>query len=199
MSAWFWKSVEDRVSRVVSLPADLDDAALVAALADRVRAEDAYWLLMSRGESVVPAVRDGLRHQNPDVRYHCCRVLDHFLTEEVLPELVAMLDDTDARVLMQVLHSLTCERCKEGECRPDGAVVLAGAVRLMEHFAEPHVRAMAAEVVGASVHDSADALQALERVHATDPSSSVRKKVSWYLPGGPIYRKTAPTAPTSRN
>jgi HEAT repeat protein len=190
--------MEQRVIAPMSLPLDTDTHTLVQMLARPTRSEDAYWLLLSRGESALPAVRDGLRHPDATVRYQCCRVLDHYLTEDVLPGLVGMLNDDDPRVLIQVLHSLTCERCKEGACRPDAVAVLSGAMRLMEHNPSPRVRAMAAEVVGAAAHESEDALQALERVRASDPSAAVRKKISWYLPGGSVHKRTAPGPASGR-
>ena len=52
--------------------------------------------------------------------------------------------------------------------------------------------AVAAEVVGAAVHDSDEAGDALRRAYQHDPSPAVRKKASWYVPGGPIHRRTAP-------
>jgi hypothetical protein len=167
-------------------------------LASPTRSDDAYWLLLSRGEEVVPAVRRGLKHSNAAVRYQCCRILDHYVTEDVLPELMGMLEDDNPGVLIQVLHSLTCDRCKEGECRPDKAVVLSGAMRLVTDSPSPHVRAMAAEVLGAAVHESDEARAVLERVRAADASPAVRKKVAWYLPGGPIYKRTAPRTASAR-
>ena len=183
-----------RVASVISLRDDLDDVGLVASLARPTCSEDAYWLLMSRGASAIPALKDGLRSPEGLVRYQCCRVLDHYLTEDVLPALVAMLDDDDPRVVCQVLHSLTCERCKEGECRPDAEAVFQGARRLLRDSTFPIVRSLAAEVVGAEVHARPDAIVALESARDGDVSPMVRKKATWYLPGGPIFNKTAPKA-----
>ncbi|GLX03834.1 hypothetical protein Misp03_07610 [Microbispora sp. NBRC 16548] len=65
-------------------------------------------------------------------------------------------------------------------------------IRLLHHDPDPHVRAMAAELVGLWVHDHPDALAALIRSRDDDPSPAVRKKAGWYAPGGPIHRRTAP-------
>ena len=105
--------------------------ALVAQLAAPYRAVGAYRALLGRGFDALPVVRDGLRHESADVRLHCCRFLDHFLAPEVLDDLIAMLADPDHRVRCSVLHTLACDRCKEGSCRPDKARVLPGALGLL--------------------------------------------------------------------
>jgi hypothetical protein len=51
---------------------------------------------------------------------------------------------------------------------------------------------MAAELVGKFVHTVPQAVAALQTAHAHDPSPAVRKKASWYTPGGTIYQRTAP-------
>ena len=37
-----------------------------------------------------------------------------------------------------------------------------------------------------------DAVAALNRARADDPSPLVRKKAGWHTPGGPVHRRTAP-------
>jgi hypothetical protein len=51
---------------------------------------------------------------------------------------------------------------------------------------------MAAELVGKFVHTAPQAVAALQATWAHDPSPAVRKKASWYAPGGTIYQRTAP-------
>jgi hypothetical protein len=96
--------------------------------------------------------RLGLRHQSPAVRQYCCAFLDHFLVPEVLPDLIAMLHDPEPAVRRTTLHTLACDRCKEGACRPVEAEVLPEALRLLFEDANAHVRAMAIELVGLYVH-----------------------------------------------
>ena len=114
------------------------------------RATDAYRRLLDAGRDVLPAVREGLRHANADVRYHCCRFLDRFLEPDVLVDLIGMLDDPDPRVRNTTLHTLACDRCKEGDCRPEEKEVLPKALALLANDPDRHVRAMAVEVVGQS-------------------------------------------------
>lgn len=77
-------------------------------------------------------------------------------------------------------------------CRPDRAVIQPHAIRILHHDPDPHVRAMAGELVGLWVHSAPQALAALVRARDEDPSPAVRKKAGWYTPGGPVHRRTAP-------
>jgi HEAT repeat protein len=180
----------DRAAFAAAVDRGEADDAVVEELGVPHRAQAAYWVLLGRGERSLPAVRAGLQHEHADVRVHCCRIMDHFLAPDALTELLGMLDDSDARVRVAALHSLACDRCKEGDCRPDTRDVLDSATRLLTTDDSPHVRAMAVEVAGAFVHESADALQALEKAAASDGAPAVRKKAGWYLPGGTIYERT---------
>jgi HEAT repeats len=105
-----------------------------------------------------------------------------------------MLDDADHRVRVTTLHTLACDRCKEGNCRPDEAAVLPRALALLTDDPEAHVRAMAVEVVGQSVHTNPAAEAALIEAMSSDSSPTVRKKAAWYAPGGTIHRRTRPKA-----
>jgi hypothetical protein len=71
---------------------------LMEALAVPYRATEAYGTLLGLGAKALPAVRAGLRHDNSDVRLHCCRFLDRYLLPETLCDLLEMLNDGDKRV-----------------------------------------------------------------------------------------------------
>lgn len=165
--------------------------ALVSKLAASHHASAAYRSLLRCGLNALPAVRGGLQHEHADVRYRCCQFLDRFLMPEIIDDLVAMLDDPDARVRCSALHTLACDRCKEGACRPDEATVLPRAIALLAHDADAHVRAMAIEVVGRWVHTNPGAQAALSKAAGSDLSPTVRKKARWYVPDGTIFRRTA--------
>jgi len=158
----------------------------------------AYRALVSAGLDALPAVREGLRHENADVRHRCCLFLDHFITQDAMDDLVAMLGDPDARVRTSALHALACDRCKEGSCRPIEAKVFPRAIALLAADPDAHVRAPAIGFVGRWVHTSPAAEVALLRAMRSDSSPAVRKKAGWLVPGGAIYRKTAPKAQEAR-
>jgi HEAT repeat protein len=168
---------------------------LVADLAVRHRASQALRRLMAAGSAATAAVREGLRHPDPAVRIGCCKVLDHYLDEAALPELIENLGHTDEMVRGWAMHALACDKCKEGVCRPGEDQVLPIAVRMLLHDESRRVRQMAAGLVGPSVHRSADALQALLYAREHDPHPVVRKIARWYTPGGPIYNRLAPRLP----
>jgi hypothetical protein len=165
---------------------------LVETLAVPHRATSAYRTLLDLGMTVLPAVQASLQHDNPDVRFNCCRFLDRYLSAETLADLLAMLNDGDKRVRCSALHTLACDRCKEGDCSPEEAQVLLAAMKLLTSDHDAHVRAMAIEVVGQFVHTNALASAAISTARRDDPSSTVRKKAGWYAPGGPIYERTKP-------
>ncbi|GHI02516.1 hypothetical protein Scel_08370 [Streptomyces cellostaticus] len=163
-------------------------------MGDPQRAVAAHRELLRRGEDALGAVRAGLRHRNPAVREGCCRLLDHLVDTDSMGLLIAMADDPDARVRTAALHALACDRCKGDTCAPGADRVLEPALRRLASDPDPHVRAMAAELVGKFVHTEVRAVTALETSHAQDPSPAVRKKAGWFTPGGTVYERTAPRA-----
>jgi HEAT repeats len=170
----------------------METAELINQLGVQHRMTSAYRTLFGMGFAAVPVAREELRHENADVRYHCVRLLDHFLVPETLSELIDMLRDPAPRVRRSALHTLACDRCKEGACRPAEAEVLPEALRMLQEDDNRHVRAMAVEVVGQYVHTNPMAERALVEARTNDPSPAVRKKAGWYAPGGPIHAHTAP-------
>jgi HEAT repeat protein len=165
---------------------------LVETLAEPYRATAAYNRLLKLGDEALPAVQAGLRHSCPDVRFHCCRFLDRYLRPDIFRDLIAMLNDSDERVRVTTLHTLACDRCKEGSCRPEEACVLPPAMKMLASDPSAHVRAMAIEVIGQFVHSNPSVVETIEAAALSDKSSTVRKKPGWYAPGGTIYRRSLP-------
>jgi hypothetical protein len=164
---------------------------LVRKLAIPHHARSAHRALLRNGLAALPAVQEGLRHDSADVRPWCCQFLDHFLVPEAMNDLIAMLDDPDSRVRCSALHTLGCDQCKKGSCRPEEAKVLPRAIALVAYDPDPHVRAHAIGLVGRWVHTNADIEALLSNAMKSDPSPAVRKKASWLVPGGTIYQRTA--------
>ena len=108
-----------------------------------------------------------------------------------IPLLIDALADPCERVRIAAVHALACDRCKADSCRPAPEAVLPAAVGLLAGDPSARVRAYAAELVGHWVHSHPAARDAITRAAARDPSPSVRKKASWFAPGGTIYRRTA--------
>jgi hypothetical protein len=165
---------------------------LVGNLAVPHRAKGALSRLMAAGARATPAVRRGLRHPDPAVRVGCCKVLDHFLDEAAVPELMDNLEHSDEDVRRWAMHALACDRCKQGTCRPGEDDVIPMAIRFLASDVSPQVRYEAAGLLGPAVHERADALRALEHARDHDPDPGVRKKARWFTPGGPRFERTKP-------
>ena len=170
----------------------MEPAALLNQRGVRHRVTAAYRTLFGMGFAAGPAAREGLRDATAAVRYHCVRLLDHFLVPEALSARIGMLRDPAPRVRRSALPTLACDRCKEGACRPGAAEVLPEALRRVHEDGNGHGRAMAIEVVGQYVPTNPIAERALVEARTSDPSPAVRKKAGWYAPGGPMHMRTAP-------
>jgi hypothetical protein len=134
--------------------------------------------LILLGVKALPDVREGLHHSSADVRYHCRRFLDRYLEPETLGDL---LDDADERVRISTLHTLACDRCKEGACRPNETEVLPRAMKSLASDRSPHVRAMAIEFVGQFVHANRTAETALLDAHS-DAAQRFERRQDGMLP-----------------
>jgi HEAT repeat protein len=165
---------------------------LVEQLALKEHAQAARQALMDAGPAATPAVRRGLRHEEPIVRVRCCMVLDHYLDEAAIPELIANLDDREGRVRAWALHALTCEQCKEGECGSAEDVVVPIALRMLAEDRSRKVRTMAASMLGHVAHRREDVARALEVARDEDPHPVVQTVAGWYAPGGQVYRRLTP-------
>ncbi len=169
-----------------------DYARYVEYLGVEYRAREALRQLMAAGMQATPVVRQGLQHPNPAVRVGCCQVLDHFLDENALPELIENLAHPNEEVRAWALHALACDKCKEGVCRPGEEDVIPRAVQMLLTDKSRRVRQMAAGLLGPSVHRRPDVLCALEYARQHDSHPVVRKIASWFTPGGPRYQRLLP-------
>ena len=171
-----------------------DYDSLVEQLALKQHAPAALQALMDAGPAATPAVRRGLRHDEPIVRVRCCMVLDHHLEEAAIPELIANLDHPEGRVRAWALHALSCDHCKEGECHPAEEDVVPIALRMLRDDRSRKVRTMAASMLGLVAHRREDAARALEAARDGDPHPVVRQVAGWHAPGGQVYRRLAQAA-----
>lgn len=121
----------------------METTELIHQLGIRHRAPTAYRTLFTLGLAVVPVAHAGLRHANAEVRASCCALLDHFWVPEALGDLIDLLSEPAPQVRQAALHTLACDRCKQGTCRPVEAEVLPAALRILHEDTDPHVCAMA--------------------------------------------------------
>jgi HEAT repeat protein len=151
-------------------PAGSDFDGWVKQLAVSSRRQRARRHLLATGPRAVPAIRAGLHHPEPMVRRMCARILDQLVDEDTLPDLVAALDDEDVGVLRLALHSLACDRCKQGECRPGEELFVPRALEFLHH-PDADVRAAAIDALGNVADHRPDVADALADAghHDADP------------------------------
>ena len=77
---------------------------LVAEFAIGENRMPAFLALYARGESVLPAVRDGLKQANWQVRHWCAVFVDNFADAETLQALVPLLRDPKSQVRSWAVH-----------------------------------------------------------------------------------------------
>src|SRR5688500_4824075 len=83
------RAIGRRIFLVMEQEGDWDRQ--VEDLAVAHRAKGALRHLMAGGMDATPALRRGLSHPSSEVRVGCCMVLDHFMDEAAVPELMANL------------------------------------------------------------------------------------------------------------
>lgn len=166
---------------------------LVEDLAVAHQAKDAMRQLMFARSLATRAVRLGLRHPDPDVRIACCNILDHHLDQDAIPDLIATLQDESDLVRARAMHALACDRCKEGECRPQEDEVVKITLAMLRSDASRRVRQEAAQLLGRLAFRRPEIFPALEWARDHDPDPLVRKIARWYAPGGTIYRRLVPS------
>ena len=76
--------------------------------------------LVALGAEALPAVRNGLKSANWQVRRWCAIVLDHVADSESLTDLIPLLRDPKSKVRLWAIHALACDHCKHDvECPID--------------------------------------------------------------------------------
>ena len=163
-------------------------------LASPHRRKAAVRALMQAGRAGTPVVRAGLRHEDPEVRIACCKVLDRFMDEDAVPELIDNVGHPHPGVRSWAIHALACDRCKQGICRPGEEDVLPMAIEALARDPDRRVRQQAAGLLGPAVLRSEAARTAIRQAHEGDPHPAVRKIAGWWVDGGPRYRKLGATA-----
>jgi len=97
--------------------------------------------LAALGDDALPAVRAGLRHGHWQVRRRCAIYLDHYADVPSLYSLVPLLRDPKSKVRLWAVHSLSCDRCKQGDNPIDVVPLLIERVEVDESI---RVRRLAA-------------------------------------------------------
>ena len=105
----------------------------------------AYTALVELGEAALPALREGLKHGNWQVRRWSAICLDQVADAEALADLVPLLRDPKSKVRLWAVHSLACDHCKDGVVCPVDVVPLL--IERIEMDGSIRVRRMATIVL----------------------------------------------------
>jgi HEAT repeat protein len=156
------------------LPANRDFDGWVHLLAKSQRRRLAKNHLLLSGPDAVPAIRRGLQSDNPVIRRSCVGLLDNLVDEASLPDLVRALDDDDQMVRRRALHALSCDPCKQNECRPGDDLFVGKAIGILQSDSDPDVRAAAIDALGKVAVRRPDATAALVGAAEHDPRPELR-------------------------
>lgn len=130
----------------------------------------AYEDLLEIGRPALPAVRQGLKHENWQVRRWCAMVLDRIADPESLRRLIPLLDDPHRLVRLWAVHSIACDQCKEAKNPIDVVPLL---IRKMRADRSVRVRRMAAAML-ANHHPGPRANRAFRNLLRKETDQKVR-------------------------
>ncbi len=150
------------------LPASPEE--LVGAFVDSEKRFPAYCALQKMGRAALPAVREGLKHGNWQVRRWCAMYLDQNADAESLERLIPLLRDPKSLVRLWAVHSISCEECKEDECPVDVVPLLIERIEIDESI---RVRRMAVAMLAIRAPD-ARVLPAFKMVLDQDSDRKLR-------------------------
>ena len=112
----------------------------------------AYQALVSKGAEALPAIRQGLRHDDWQVRKWCAMCLDQVADGEALADLLPLLRDPKSDVRLWAVHSIACDHCKDDvACPVDVVPHLIERARTDESI---RVRRMATIMLGTDYPDA---------------------------------------------
>ena len=150
---------------------DMAPADLVAALADRESRFAAYTALVARGPAALPAIREGLTHDDWHVRCWSAMCLDQVADAETLEALVPLMRDPKSEVRLWAVHAAACDHCKEGvSCPVDLVPLLIERIEVDESI---RVRRMATIMLGTDFRD-ARAVPVFERILKIESDRKLR-------------------------
>lgn len=138
-----------------------DAAGLVNAFHGPSGQFEAHRALIAIGAEAVPALREGLRSENWEVRYWCAVCLDQVADARALEELVPLIRDPHPKVRLWAVHSVACDHCKDDvRCPVDVVPMLIERVETDDNM---RVRRMAVIMLGSDCADPR-AVPVLERI-----------------------------------
>lgn len=148
-----------------------DAAGLVESLQCPSGQFEAHRALIAMGAEAIPALREGLRNDNWEVRYWCAVCLDQVADAEALESLVPLIQDPHPKVRLWAVHSVGCDHCKDGvRCPVDVVPMLIERARTDENM---RVRRMAVIMLGSDCADPR-AVPVIERILLEEQDRKLR-------------------------
>lgn len=148
---------------------------LVSSFAESPGRFEAYQALVQLGDAALPALREGLRSDDWQVRRWSAICLDQVADADALLDLVPLLRDPKSKVRLWAVHSLACDHCKEDVPCPVDVVPLL--IERIETDDSIRVRRMAVIMLGTEFLD-ARAVPVLKRVLRDDTDAKLRLHAS---------------------
>lgn len=144
---------------------------LVRSFTDSTVRFETYQSLVALGEVAIPALREGLRSDDWQIRRWSAICLDRIADAEALGDLVPLLRDPKAAVRLWAVHSLACDHCKDDVACPVDVVPLL--IERIEKDPSLRVRKMAVIMLGSEFVDHR-AIPVLERVLRDEQDRKLR-------------------------
>ena len=102
--------------------------------------------LVELGSKALPAIRDGLKNDNWQIRRWCAICMDHVADSKSLADLLPLFHDPSSAVRLWAVHSIACDHCKDDiQCSIDVVPHLIERIKLDE---SARVRKMAVIMLG---------------------------------------------------
>ena len=119
----------------------------------------------------LPALKEGLKNGNWQVRRWSAILLDHHADSEALHALVPLLRDPKSKVRLWAVHSISCDRCKGGENPIDIVPLLIERIEVDESV---RVRRMATAMLGHECALDTRVVPVLERILVEEDDRKLR-------------------------
>ncbi len=165
------ETIRRMIAESVPFRSEALSADLVSEFANGENRFPAFLTLYSRGEAALPAVREGLKNANANVRRWCALFIDNFADAESLRALVPLLNDPKADVRVWAIHSLSCETCKDGPNPVDAIPLLLERINLDESV---RVRRQAVAMLAHHRKPDARVLPAFRKILAEERDRKLR-------------------------
>lgn len=131
----------------------------------------AYLALNELGAEALPALKEGLKHGNWEVRRWSTILMDHCADDEALHALIPLLRDPKSKVRLWAVHSISCDRCKVGENPIDIVPLLVERIDVDESI---RVRRMATAMLSEECTLDARVVPVFKRILAEEDDRKLK-------------------------